>query len=239
MSTDRVLVSIGLVSSLKITVLILLYRAVFQLIRFLPVNTKSLPHELSSPQIHIRPQTGACTFPTLDTRPHALESSLAGGCDGLRMAVWMHDNELQIGNAVAGPDSGVLLGRFGFDPLLVKLDDVAESPSNDNEPTSSQPDSSRTFLLMLDAKTSLHELYPLLVEQLDTLRQRGYLSHWDGGNVVQRSVTVVVTGESSPNSDCVNHSYSDIFWSAVPEGRVTTSDFTKDGLQYLSPFCIV
>lgn len=239
MSTDRVLVSIGLVSSLKITVLILLYRAVFQLIRFLPVNTKSLPHELSSPQIHIRPQTGACTFPTLDTRPHALKSSLDAGCDGLRTAIWMHDNELQIGNTVAGPDPEAFLNRLGLDPLLARLDEVAAEAPNAETTKSSGPNLSRTFLLMLDAKTSQRELYPFLIDQLDTLRQRGYLSHWDGENVVQRPVTVVLTGETSPESDCVNHSYSDVFWSALPEGRVTTSDFTKDGLRHLSPVCTV
>jgi hypothetical protein len=33
---------------------------------------------------------------------------------------------------------------------------------------------------------------------------RGYLSHWDGQDVVQRPVTVMVTGEAFPGSDCVN-----------------------------------
>jgi len=154
----------------------------------------------------------------------------------------MHGNELQTGNAVAGPDTkaSASLNRLGLDPLLAKLDKAAaEAPSNTEKHNTSPPDLSRTFLLMLDAKTSLHELYPFLVEQLGTLRQRGYLSHWDGENVVQRSVTIVVTGEAFLESDCVNHSYSDIFWSALPEGRVTTSDFTKDGLRHLSPVCIV
>jgi hypothetical protein len=114
----------------------------------------------------------------------------------------------------------------------------SQSPLNPETPVSFNADLSRTFLLMLDAKTSLHELYPLLVEQLDSLRQRGYISHWDGESVVQRPVTVVVTGEAFPESDCARHSYSDIFWSALPEGRFTTSDFTKDDLRHLSPICI-
>jgi hypothetical protein len=212
-------------------------RAAFQLIRLLPINTtKSLPHD-SSPRIHIRPQVGACTFPTLDTRPHALKSALDAGCDGLRTAIWVHDNELQIGNTVAGPDSETFINRLGLDPLLAKLDEVVAEVANGETPNGSRPDPSQTFLLMLDAKTSLHELYPLLVEQLDILRQRGYLSHWDGQNSVHRPVTVVVTGESSPETDCVNHSYSDVFWSALPEGHATTGDFTKDGLRHLSPIC--
>lgn len=103
-------------------------RAAYHLIRSLPVNPKTLPQQ-SSPHTHTRPQTGACTFPALDTRPHALESSLAAGCDRLRTAVWMHDGELQVGNAVAGSNSKAVPDRLGLDPLLAELDEVtAEAP---------------------------------------------------------------------------------------------------------------
>lgn len=220
-------------------------RAAFQCLRLLPVNIKRilLPHA-STTHAHIHPQSGACTFPTLDTCPHALRSSLNEGCDGLRTAVWMHNGKLQIGNAVAETDPEDILQRLSLDPLLAKLDAendaAARSSLNPETPSSFHADAdlAQTFLLMLDAKTLPQELYPHLVEELDTLRQRGYLSHWDGQNVVQRPVTVVVTGEKFPDSDCVNHSYSDVFWSALPEGRFTTSDFTKDGLRHLSPVCI-
>ncbi|KAJ6030826.1 uncharacterized protein N7446_000107 [Penicillium canescens] len=216
--------------------------AAFQCFRLLPLNLpKELPHTASASSTHTHAQPSACTFPTLDTRPQALKKALEGGCDGLRTAIWMYDGELQIGNAVGSPDPNGFLDRLGLDPLLAKLDKEAEdsqSPLNPETPVIFHADLSRTFLLMLDAKTSLHELYPLLVEQLDRLRQRGYISHWDGESVVQRPVTVVVTGEAFPESDCASHSYSDIFWSALPEGRFTTSDFTKDGLRHLSPICI-
>lgn len=155
----------------------------------------------------------------------------------------MHNGKLQIGNAVAETEPEDLLKRLGLDSLLAKLepenDATARASLNPEIPSSFHAGLAGTFLLMLDAKTSLHELYPYLVEQLDTLRQRGYLSHWNGQNVVQRPVTVVVTGEAFPESDCVNHSYADVFWSAVPEGRFTTSDFTKDGLRHLSAVCVV
>ncbi|KAF7522516.1 hypothetical protein PCG10_007431 [Penicillium crustosum] len=202
--------------------------AAFQCLRLLPTNIKRiLPPHASIQHTQIHPQNSACTFPTLDTRPDALKSSLNDGCDGLRMAVWMHHGELQIGNAVTETEPEDFLQRLGLDPLLAKLDAgnyaTARASLNSERPGSFHADLAQTFLLMLDAKTPLHELYPHLVEQLDTLRQRGYLSHWDGQNVVQRPVTIVVTGEAFPESDCVNHSYSDVFWSALPEGRFRTS----------------
>ncbi|CAI7602884.1 unnamed protein product [Penicillium glandicola] len=223
----------------RATCLILGCLAAFQCLRMLPINAKrTFPHD-STPHAHFHPQNSACTFPILDTRPHALKSALHEGCDGLRTAVWMHNGELQIGNAVAETEPETFLQRLGLDPLLAKLDaeydaTARESPHH-KAPGGFHAHGARTFLLMLDAKTSLHELYPHLVQQLDSLRQRGHLSHWDGQNVVQRPVTIMVTGEAFPESDCVNHSYSDIFWSALPDGRFTTSDFTKDGLGHLSP----
>jgi hypothetical protein len=149
----------------------------------------------------------------------------------------MRDGKLQIGSTVASPDANTSLDRFGLGSLLVKLDQEAEIPPP-LDPETPGVNLSRTFLLMLDAKTSLRDLFPLLVGQLDGLRRRGFLSHWDGKGIVQRSVTVVVTGEVLSDSDCVSHSYSDVFWSALPDGRFTTGDFTKDGLRPLSPICI-
>ncbi|KAJ5471711.1 hypothetical protein N7530_009068 [Penicillium desertorum] len=218
--------------------------AAFQCLRLLPANIKRilLPHA-SIPHAHIYSQSGACTFYTLDSRPEALRSFLNEGCYGLRTAVWMHNGELQIGNTVAETKLEDILQRLGLNPLLAGLesenDATARASLNPEMPGSFPADLSRSFILVLDAKTPLHKLYPHLVEQLDTLRQRGYLSHWDGQDVVQRPVTVMVTGGAFPESDCVNHSYSDIFWSALPQGRFMTSDFTSDGLRHLSPVCIV
>lgn len=98
---------------------------------------------------------------------------------------------------------------------------------NHNDPT-------RTFMLVLDAGSSLPEVFPALVSQLDALRQRGYLSHWNGAGVVQRAITVVVTGESLSRSDCEGSPYSDIFWSAG-EGFIFAEDLAHG---QLSPICV-
>ncbi|KAJ5342614.1 hypothetical protein N7541_011738 [Penicillium brevicompactum] len=196
----------------------------------------SLPHD-TSPHIHTRPQTGTCTFPTLDTRPQALEASLAAGCGGVRMPVWMHHGELQVGNAVTGHSPDAALNRLGLDLLLAKINHAATSAPGPIA-TSSLDEPSETFLLMLDAKSPLHDLLPALVEQLDALRRSGHLSHWDGESVIERPVTVVVTSEAIPDSDCVNVNHSDIFWSAFPEARTTASSIMEDGLRRLFPVCV-
>ncbi|KGO73927.1 hypothetical protein PITC_016830 [Penicillium italicum] len=102
------------------------------------------------------------------TRPHALNSARNDKFNGLRTAVWMHNGKLQIGNAVSETEPEELLQRLGLDSLLAKLDaenDAAAQPSlNLKMPSSVGTGLAGTFLVMLDAKTSLHQLYQHLVE---------------------------------------------------------------------------
>ncbi|KAJ5339783.1 hypothetical protein N7452_006511 [Penicillium brevicompactum] len=213
-----------------VTKLIVHTRAAFQLIRFLPVHTKSLPHD-TSPHIHTRPQTGTCTFPTLDTRPQALEASLAAGCGGVRMPVWMHHGELQVGNAVTGHSPDAALNRLGLDPLLAKMDPGAASAPGPLA-TSSLDEPSETFLLMLDAKSPPYTISSLLLSS---------------SSMPFDAVAIYLTGmgslslnalEAIPDSDCVNVNHSDIFWSAFPEARTTASSIMEDGLRRLFPVCV-
>lgn len=151
--------------------------------------------------------------------------------------MWMHNGELQVGNSVTGHNPDATLNRLGLDPLLAKMDEAATNVPSSISP-SALPDPSQTFLLMLDAKSPLNDLFPVLAEQLDILRHGGYLSHWDGESFIGRPVTVVITGETAPDSDCVNVKYSDVFWSAYPEGQTAASSIVEDGLRRLSPVCL-
>lgn len=99
----------------------------------------------------------------------------------------------------------------------------------------SEEDTPRSFWLVLDPQSSIHELYPYLVSHLDLLRQRGLLTHWNGARVVQRPFTVVVTGESLPQSNCVDHPYTDVFWTSSDD-TVSWNDATNG---HLIPICPV
>jgi hypothetical protein len=139
------------------------------------------------------------------------------------------------------------LGPSAINDLPLRLDPIIAKQESDGASRSSQSpfimssgglnrnDPSRTFMLVLDAGSSLPEVFPSLVSQLDLLRQRGYLSHWDGAEVVQRAVTVVVTGEPVPNADCSRSPYSDVFWSSE-DGFIFAEDLANG---QLPPICIV
>jgi hypothetical protein len=138
------------------------------------------------------------------------------------------------------------LGPSALNHLPLRLDSIIAKLESDSSPRSSQisltksvgglnqNDPSSTFMLVLDAGSALPEVFPNLISHLDILRQRGYLSHWDGAEVVQQAVTVVVTGELGSNPDCSSSPYSDVFWSSE-EGFIFAEDLANG---QLSPICV-
>ena len=173
-----------------------------------------------------------CTFPHSNPQPNALAQSVAAGCEGFRTDIWMHDNELQMGLSSHDPTNDL---HVQFGSLLSRRESDAPFPDSQIPmiPETSSMAADRSFMLVLDAKSPLDELCPVLALRLDTLRQRGRLSHWDGAGVVWGAVTVVVTGESMPRADCANHSYPDIFW--ISKEDISRDDVIND---HLAPICV-
>lgn len=217
-----------------------LHRAAFQCHKLLysPSTGKGLPRPPVTPRVGPREWHVRCTYPHSDPRSNALAQSFAAGCDGLRTEIWLRNNELQTGPSNLGPSA--------TNALPLRLDSIISKLESGSAPRSSQisltvgagglnhNDPTRTFMLVLDAGPLLPEVFPDLVSQLDVLRQRDYLSHWDGAEVVQRAVTVVVTGEPLPHSDCASSPYSDVFWSSE-KGFIFAEDLANG---QLSPICV-
>lgn len=180
----------------------------------LPFPPRFLSHSASTPYDDSRGWQAACTFPHSDPRPSALTQSLAAGCDGYRTDLWLHEDELLIGVADSGAKAASHLHSH-LNSLLTRLEPQApstESQSAMNADTGNPEDNlQKTFTLVLNVKSNPLDVYPHLFSQLDTLRQRGYLTHWDGTALVRRPVTVVIAGEYEPIPDCTSYSSADVF----------------------------
>lgn len=190
---------------------------------------KSLTPPASS-RISPREWEVKCTFPHSDPRPSALAQSVAAGCEGFRTDIWLHGDNLQMGHIESSPrESNDLQLRLESLFTSLKPRDL-QTPLSPEETTGST-DSTDSFSLVLDAQTPLSELYPILLAQLEPLRQKEYLTSWDGKRVIPGRVTVVVTGEKSPESDCAEKS-SDVFWSS-------RDDVSRDAFmnEHLIPMC--
>lgn len=212
------------------------YRAAFQCLRALPSPPgKGLPRPATVSRLSSRNWQATCTFPRLDDRPNALAQSVAAGCEGFRTDIWLHDNEVQMGISRPVFQAAHDL-HLSLDLLLTKLELRHTSADTQMPLNAETPDDkieNRAFMLVLDAKSPIHELYPHLISHLDVLRQRGYLTHWDGAQIVERPLTIVVTGQSLP--DCSSSSYSDLFWSETA-GGISADDIMNT---HLLPICAI
>lgn len=212
-------------------------RAAVYVVRAIPA-LPSLPSLVSRvpPHHNFRGSQVACSFPHSDPRSNAFAQSVATGCEGFRTDLWLHENDLLIGVFGSGGKVASHL-RFHLDSLLKELAPRTSSagPQIAMNADQMKKNPRQTFILALDAKSRFDEIYPLLVSQLDTLRQRGDLSYWNGTKVIRGPVTVVVTGEPVPSSHCSSYSYADLFW------RTSGGDISWDGVMNdsRSPICAV
>jgi hypothetical protein len=92
------------------------------------------------------------------------------------------------------------------------------------------PDQSLIFLI--DFKTAGAATYHAVVEQLAPLRERGYLTHFNGEEIVPGPITVVGTGNAPFNLIDAVSSYRDIFFDAPLDKLV---DFPEDSDSEVEP----
>jgi len=85
-------------------------------------------------------------------------------------------------------------------------------------------DPEQTFTLLIDFKTDGQTLFPVVMDALEPLRSRGWLSHWDGQSRVDRPVTLVGTGNTPFDIVVANTSYRDIFFDATLEALASLDD---------------
>lgn len=163
-------------------------------------------------------------------REPPLYAALHAGCIGVEADVWLRNNELYVGHRRFSLRSNRTLQNLYVAPLLELLDkrnsrvprsnteeihlNAHEIPAAngvfDNSP-------SQTFVLLIDFKSSglaRLALWEQLISELTPLRERGYLTHFNGTDVVERPVIVVGTGNAPFDQLIANKTYRDVFMDA-------------------------
>lgn len=83
-------------------------------------------------------------------------------------------------------------------------------------------------MLLIDFKTDGATTWPAVAEELAPLRDRGYLTYFNGDSIVPGPVTVVGTGNAPFNLVTANSTYRDIFFDA-PLEKLLDEDEDEDG----------
>ncbi|KAK5122135.1 hypothetical protein LTR85_004381 [Meristemomyces frigidus] len=145
-----------------------------------------------------------------------LFDALHWGCTGVEADVWNFDDELYVGHSLAALTANRTFSSLYVDPIIKLLDTM--NPTTDFTKAAGQGvfdvDPKQTLVLLVDFKTNGAETFSVVSQQLERLRERGYLSFWDGNTLNPRAVTVVGTGNTPFDVLVSNTTYRDIFFDA-------------------------
>ncbi|PKX99075.1 phosphatidylinositol-specific phospholipase C/glycerophosphodiester phosphodiesterase family protein [Aspergillus novofumigatus IBT 16806] len=173
-------------------------------------------------------------------RPVPLFSAVKAGCIGVEADVWLSGEDLLVGHNRFTLHHAATLRSLYLDPLMDFLD-RHNTRSSRLQPDRNEDlagvfahDPSQTLVLLIDFKTDGNDTWPYLVEQLGPLREAGYLTHFDGAEMVQRPVTVIVSGDAPFHLIAANSTYRDIFLDAPLDklGQSTSENRQETGSDY-------
>ena len=161
-------------------------------------------------------------------RPRPLFTALEYGCTAVEADVWFMPNlELLVGHAERDLTPNRSLSSLYLDPILSILDDAnpsAEEVGMYNRPLQSTLESrlhgvfstapKTSLILLIDFKTDGATLWHPIYSLLDPFRKKGYLTHFNGSDIVQGPLTIVASGNALLSDVTQNEHYRDIFFDA-------------------------
>jgi hypothetical protein len=145
-----------------------------------------------------------------------LFSALYNGCISVEADVWAFDDELYIGHNTASLTVNRTFQSLYINPLVTMLERQNPTTSfyNGSSHGIFDTDSEQSLTLLVDVKTDGAETWPLVVRQLEPLRERGWLSYMENNVLHRGPITVVGTGETPFDVLTSNQTYRDTFFDA-------------------------
>jgi len=140
------------------------------------------------------------------------------GCTGVEADVWLFDDDLYVGHSQSALSRNRTFRSLYVDPLVELLDrqnpktDFADVPSPKHGVF--DVNSEQSLVLLVDFKTDAYKTWDHVESQLSGLREKNYLTYYNGSTTVIGPVTVVGTGNAPFDKIVANQRYRDIFFDA-------------------------
>lgn len=152
-------------------------------------------------------------------RPRPLIDAISVGSSSVEADVWLVDGDLYVGHHLQSLDMNKSLRDMYLNPLLEMLDQQGmhgdAHVSAPARPSIFPKYPNQTLILLVDFKDSPLEAYHLLQEQLQPLKDKGYLTYYDGRERIESAITVVATGQESLFQPILeSNTHRDIFFDA-------------------------
>jgi hypothetical protein len=145
-----------------------------------------------------------------------LFEAINDGCTSIEADVWKIKDELYVGHSETSLTPNRTFRSLYVNPLVEILD--RQNPSNEFGTAKSSgvfdEDAQQTLVLLVDIKTDPKETFRYVQSQIGALRDKGYLTYFNGKNVIKGPVTVVGTGNTPFELVVANNTYRDIFFDA-------------------------
>lgn len=151
-------------------------------------------------------------------RPNPLFTAIAVGCTSVEADVWLLDDDLYVGHSMKSIQKNKTVRQMYLEPLLEMLDQNTADSAQKSIPTKQASifnmNPNQTLVLLVDFKSNGPEVLTRLHDQLQPLRDKGYLSYYNGEKRINGAVTIVATGNAIFESILSNNTHRDIFFDA-------------------------
>ena len=166
-----------------------------------------------------------------------LYEALAAGCTGIEADVWLHGDDLLVGHTMSSLTVERSLDDLYIDPIksILTIQDQAKSRSKlENKSRSSwifEMSGTTSLNLLIDVKSNGRETTAAVLDHLEPLRSKGWLTHFNGSRVVSGPITVILTGNAPFDMISSNDTYRDVFFDA-PLDDLEEYNSLPDGTHY-------
>ncbi|AOW03645.1 hypothetical protein B0I72DRAFT_143182 [Yarrowia lipolytica] len=130
------------------------------------------------------------------TRATPLFEALSYGCLSVEADVWWVNDELEVGHVPTDLVQGKTLASLYIEPLVDLLKCQNKNPGGDGLNGIYSQNATQPLQLLIDVKTDGLTTWPHVVEALEPLRERGWLTFLANGTIHERAITVVGTGNT-------------------------------------------
>lgn len=143
-----------------------------------------------------------------------LYDALRWGCTGVEADVWLFDDDLFVGHSTNALTPNRTFRSMYVDPLVKMLDQQNSNTSSPSKNGIFSTAPSHTLVLLVDFKNDGRDIFPHVSRHLEPLREKGYLTHFNGEKTIEGAITVVATGNAPFDMITANTTYRDIFFDA-------------------------
>ncbi|KAF4454159.1 Altered inheritance of mitochondria protein 6 [Fusarium austroafricanum] len=154
-----------------------------------------------------------------------LLDAISAGCPSVEADIWNEDDDLYVAHRHFQLKANHTLESLYINPLLSIFDRQKDTFSTVDGPPAGvfESDPDRPLVILIDFKTLGNATWKTLQRQLEPLRSRNLLTHFNGKTIVPGPVVIVGTGNAPFNEITANNTYRDVFYDAPLDLLADTS----------------